>query len=104
MDGTISIIWLAPGIYFLRPHMCDGSALCIDRDLTIQAITPGSVVLDADAVSSQEQRRVIKITGNANVNFIGLNITGGYAVSMKIDQPQSSFTPEILEPLHNVTD
>jgi len=78
-DGMISIIWLAPGIYFLLTIMCDNSALCIDRDVTIQAIIPGSVVLDADAVSSQENRRVIKISGIANVSLIGLNITGGFA-------------------------
>ena len=80
MDSTLSIIWLAPGIYFLLTIMCDNSALCIDRDLTIQAIIPGSVVLDADAVSSRARRRVIKISGTATVNLIGLNITGGYAV------------------------
>ena len=59
------MIWLAPGVYFLLTIMCGNSALCIDRDVTIQVIIPGSVVLDADAVSRQTSRRVIKISGNA---------------------------------------
>ena len=53
-----------------------GSALCIDRHVTIEAEVAGSVVLDAKGA-----RRVIYVTAG-RAELIGLNITGGAAYSV----------------------
>ena len=50
------------------------SALCIDRDVTIEAEVAGSVVLDAKGA-----RRVIYVSTAGRAELIGLNVTGGAA-------------------------
>ena len=72
--GAVSKIVLAAGTYELDSDMCDTSAICIDRAVTIEAEVPGSVVLDAKG-----GRRVFKIESGGTAELIGLNITGGYA-------------------------
>ena len=74
-DSSINKILLAAGTYELTSDMCTGSAVCIDRSLTIEADVPGAVVLDAMGA-----RRVFQIESGGAVQLIGLNITGGYAV------------------------
>ena len=51
-----------------------GSALCIDRNVTIEAEVAGSVVLDAKGA-----RRVIYVAAAGRAELVGLNITGGAA-------------------------
>ena len=70
------------GTYEFAGSMCpdewsrSGSALCIDRHVTIEAEVAGSVVLDAKGA-----RRVIYISPlrYGRAELIGLNITGGAA-------------------------
>ena len=58
---------------------CKGgsAALCIDRDVTIEAEVAGSVVLDAKGA-----RRVIYVPTTGRAELIGLNITGGSAYNV----------------------
>ena len=51
-----------------------GSALCIDRNVTIEAEVAGSVVLDAKGA-----RRVIYVPTAGRAELVGLNVTGGSA-------------------------
>ena len=65
------------GTYEFDGDMCSdqgGSALCIDRHMTIEAEAAGSVVLDAKGA-----RRVIYVSTGGRAELIGLNITGGAA-------------------------
>ena len=78
-DGEVSRIVLVAGTYEFDDIMCSdegGSALCIDRRVTIEAEVAGSVVLDAGGA-----RRVIYVSSGGRAELIGLNITGGYANS-----------------------
>ena len=83
-DASVPHIVIAPGTYkFFTGSKCalytkGYSALCIDRDVTIEAAVAGTVVLDAQGTEASE-RRVILITGGAP-KLINLVITGGYAV------------------------
>ena len=72
-DATISHIMIASGHYGL------GAELSVTRSVTIEAAVPGSVVLDAQA-SSSDKRRVMSFNPGSSgvVNLVGLNITGGY--------------------------
>ena len=79
-DSAVSRIVLMAGTYEFANDMCD-AALCIDRTVTIEAEVAGSVVLDAKGA-----RRVMYVSGKAEL--IGLNITGGAALST-----QSSVLP-----------
>jgi hypothetical protein len=86
-DSSIDRIVLAAGVYeFTDSSMCFkatsesdedfiGSALCIDRALTIEAQEAGTVKLDAKG-----QRRVISIRSAGKATLIGLEITGGYSL------------------------
>ena len=68
---------LVAGTYEFDDDMCPdqgGSALCIDRNVTIEAEVAGSVVLDAKG-----SRRVIYVSTAGRAELIGLNITGGAA-------------------------
>ena len=69
---------LAAGTYEFDDDMCTGSqggsALCINRDVTIEAEVAGSVVLNATGA-----RRVIYVSTAGRAELIGLNITGGAA-------------------------
>ena len=66
---------LKAGTYEFADDMCsdqDGSALCIDRNVTIEAEVAGSVVLDAKGA-----RRVIYVAAAGRAELVGLSITGG---------------------------
>ena len=71
-NSTINKILLAAGTYEFTSNMCDGSAVCISRALTIEAEVHGAVVLNA-----MGGRRVFKIESGGMAELIGLNITGG---------------------------
>ena len=73
-NSAVDKILVAAGTYDFTSDMCTGSAICIDRALTIEAQVPGSVVLDAKG-----GRRVFMIQSGGTAELIGLNITGGYA-------------------------
>ena len=63
------------GTYEFDDDMCSdegGSALCIDRNVTIEAEVAGSVVLDAKGA-----RRVIYVSPAGRAELVGLIITGG---------------------------
>ena len=65
------------GTYEFADDMCPdqgGSALCIDRNVTIEAEVAGSVVLDAKGA-----RRVMYVSTAGRAELVGLNITGGAA-------------------------
>ena len=67
------------GTYEFDDDMCDdqdGSALCIDRTVTIEAEVPGSVVLNAKGA-----RRVMYVSPTGRAELVGLNITGGVAAN-----------------------
>jgi hypothetical protein len=90
-DSSTNKILLAAGTYELTSDMCTGSAICIDRALTIEAQVPGSVVLDAKG-----GRRVFEIQSGGTAELIGLNITGGYANSVQsvcLFEPYVAFHP-----------
>ena len=71
-NSAVDKILVAAGTYELTSDMCTGSAVCIDRALTIEAQVPGSVVLDAKG-----GRRVFHIQSGGTAELIGLDITGG---------------------------
>ena len=78
-NSAVDKILLAAGTYELTSDMCSaagGSAVCINRTLTIEAEQPGAVVLDA-----MGRRRVFEIQFGVTVELIGLNITGGRATN-----------------------
>ena len=73
---------LVPGTYEFADDMCPdqgGSALCIDRHVTIEAEVAGSVVLDAKGA-----RRVIYVWTAGRAELIGLNVTGGAAEDVSL--------------------
>jgi len=86
----VSRIVLVAGTYEFDDDMCSndgGSALCIDRNLTIESEVAGSVVLNATGA-----RRVIYVAAAGRVALVGLNITGGqanYVSSLASIQPSS---------------
>ena len=87
-DSAVDKILVAAGTYDFTSDMCGrGSAVCIDRALTIEAQVPGSVVLDAKG-----GRRVFEIQSSGTAELIGLDITGGYA---------SVQTARLLNPLRH---
>ena len=68
---------LVAGTYEFDDDMCSnegGSALCIDRNVTIEAEVAGSVVLKAKGA-----RRVIYVSAAGRAELAGLDITGGQA-------------------------
>ena len=67
------------GTYDFADDMCSeqgGSALCIDRSVTIEAEVAGSVLLDAKGA-----RRVVYVASAGRAELVGLHITGGNAAS-----------------------
>jgi len=79
-DSAVSRIVLIAGTYEFVDDMCPdsgGSALCMDRTVTIEAEVAGSVVLDAKGA-----RRVIYVSPNGRAELVGLNITGGIAYNV----------------------
>ena len=77
-NSSINKILLAAGTYELTSDMCTGSAVCIDRALTIEAVVPGAVVLNAMGA-----RRVFEIQSGGTAELVGLNITGGSATGVQ---------------------
>ena len=80
---------LVAGTYEFADSMClneGSSALCINRNVTIEAEVAGSVVLDAKGA-----RRVIYVSTAGWAELVGLNITGGAAYNV-------SFLASILNP------
>jgi hypothetical protein len=77
-NTATSHIVLAPGTYYLSAQ-----AQLITGSVVIEAAVAGSVVLDAQA-SSSNPRNVLYIDPGSSdiVQLIGLNITGGYMVSV----------------------
>jgi hypothetical protein len=77
-DSAVSRIVLVAGTYEFDYDMCSnergGSALCIDRAVTIEAEVAGSVVLKAEGA-----RRVIYVSAAGRAELVGLDITGGQA-------------------------
>ena len=67
---------IAAGTYEFSSAMsgCSQSALCINRSVIMEAIEPGTVVLN---VSESNPTRVMTID-SGTVQLIGLTITGGY--------------------------
>ena len=77
-DSAIDRIVLAPGPYALFGKMCDangGAFLCLQRNLTIEAAEPGSVVLQ----SALAIARVVHIAAGVAVSMTGVEITGASA-------------------------
>ena len=69
----MSRIVLVAGTYEFAESMKEGgSAICIDRAVTIEAEVAGRVVLDAKGA-----RRVIYVSTAGRAELVGLNITGG---------------------------
>ena len=71
-NSTVDKILVAAGTYNFITNMCPGSAICIVRAVTIEALVPGSVVLHANS-----GRRVFEIKSGGTAGLVGLNITGG---------------------------
>ena len=87
-NSAVDKILVAAGVYSFTTNMCTGSggtrigsggsAICIDRAVTIEAQVPGSVVFDGKG-----GRRVFQIQSGGTAELIGLNITGGSANSVQ---------------------
>eukprot|EP00966_Prymnesium_polylepis_P194135 4500664-Prymnesium_polylepis.1 len=102
-DSSVARIVVGAGTYLFASSMCSSSALCIDRDVLIEAATPGTAVLNAGSrgphgtwswSSALAYRRVLHISAGAVV-LTGLNITGGYADpggGIRIDGGQATFS------------
>ena len=92
-NSAVNKIWLAAGTYEFTNDMvgCPGSAVCVDRSLTIEAEVHGAVVLNA-----MRGRRVFEIQADGTAELIGLNITGGFAsddVVLAFSNPSRTFLP-----------
>ena len=81
-DASVDRIVLLAGTYEFTSTMCEGSALCIDRAVTIEAEVAGGVVLDAKETPGM---RVISVLSGGAAELIGLNITGGRINSCGVD-------------------
>ena len=96
-DSAVSRIVLVAGTYEFDDDMCSnegGSALCIDRNVTIEAEVAGTVVLNATGA-----RRLVYVSAAGRAELVGLNITGGkagYVSSLASIQP-SSIAPMELD-------
>jgi hypothetical protein len=77
-NSAVDKILVAAGTYDFTSDMCTGSAICIDRAVTIEAQVPGSVVLDANI-----GRRVFEIQFGGTAELIGLDIRGGFATEVQ---------------------
>jgi hypothetical protein len=77
-NTAIGHMVLAPGTYFLSGE------LSITRSVVLEAAVAGSVVLDAQA-SSSNPRHVLNINPGSLgvVQLIGLNITGGHVIHVR---------------------
>lgn len=75
--STVDKIMVAEGRYEFTNGMCSDSALCISGAVTLEAEVAGGVVLDG-----MGGYRVFKIESGGTAVLIGLNITGGSAVTV----------------------
>lgn len=83
-DVSIAHILISSGSYTFAASMCgnapsQSSALCLNRSIVLEAVVPGTVILNATGVDGAE-RRVLYINPNNATNEIvlrGLDITGG---------------------------
>ena len=73
-NSAVDKILVAAGVYSFTTNMCTGSAICIDRAVTIEAQVPGSVVLDGKG-----GRRVFEIQSGGTAELIGLVMSEKYA-------------------------
>eukprot|EP00966_Prymnesium_polylepis_P161458 3731426-Prymnesium_polylepis.1 len=63
VDTAVARVLIAPGTYtFTTHHVRSSTALCLNRDMTIEVAVPGTVVLDAGG-SSSAPRRMFYIFG-----------------------------------------
>ena len=77
-NSAVDKILVAAGVYSFTTNMCTGSAICIDRAVTIEAQVPGSVVFDGKVFEKRAfGLRVFYIQPGGTAELIGLNITGG---------------------------
>ena len=63
---------LAEGTYAFSDTMCSRSALCITRALVLEAVVPGSVILDALNSGGSTPRRVVYIETSSAADVVGL--------------------------------
>jgi len=97
-NSAVSRIILKAGTYEFDDDMCSnegGSALCIDRNVTIEAEVAGSVVLNAKGA-----RRVIYVAAAGRAELVGLNITGGEAAWEADVSYLASIQPSSIAPLN----
>ena len=88
-DSAIDKILVAAGkpfkgTYDFTSDMCSGSAICIDRSLTIEAQVPGSAVLDVGGTSLSAPAGghwVFEIKSGGTGALMGPTITGGSATA-----------------------
>ena len=73
-NSAVDKILVAAGVYSFTTNMCTGSAICIDRAVTIEAQVPGSVVFDGNG-----GRRVFEIQSGGTAELIGLVMSEKYA-------------------------
>jgi hypothetical protein len=77
-NPAILHIKLGPGTFAFTSDACSGphynAALCVNRDVVIEAVTPGTVVLDA------RRLRTLLFISQGTVELIGLRIKGGNAL------------------------
>ena len=96
-NSAVDKILVAAGTYEFTSEMCGVSAICIDRNVIIEAQVPGSVVFDARGSVTpgdwRNARRVFEIQRWASATLIGLDITGGSAPVQSL--PFEPFAPAL---------
>jgi hypothetical protein len=77
IQGNADRIILTEGTYELSTSMCTysgGAGLCIYRRVAIEAAVHGTAF-----ISGMSQRRTMYLANTADVEVVGVSITGGYA-------------------------
>ena len=96
-DNAVERIVLVAGTYEFADDMCTGdhggAALCIDRNVTVEAEVAGSVVLDAKGA-----RRVIYVSTAGRAELVGLNITRGGAADKVSSRASIEPTRDVSSP------
>ena len=100
-DSSVAHILIESGHYMLltstNPGGLGQASLYVNRSLVLEAVEPGSVVLDANASSSSQRGvLVINLAPSDTVELIGLNITGGLLLASNVvcdaDRPTGQCT------------